>query len=145
MSYWDTSAVVPLLVREADTALREEQLRSIAGMVTWWGTGLECMSALCRRQREGSLSEEAVGLARRRLRAIAGQWLEVHPSDVVRDRAKRLLRTHALRAADALQLASALIAVNERTEGAVFYGADGRLNEAASKEGFEIYPGTRTK
>lgn len=141
VSYWDTSAIVPLLVREADTALREKQLVSLPGLVAWWGSRLECLSALCRREREGHLNAEAFDAARRRFDALCLQWVEVPPSNIVRARAERLLRNHSLRAADSLQLASALVAVNELTEGAGFYCADGRLCEAASREGFDVFPG----
>lgn len=141
VSYWDTSAIVPLLVREIDTPLRETQLESIQGMATWWGTRLECLSALARREREGALHAEAVAMARQRLAALAQQWMEVTPSNTVRARAERLLRTHPLRTADALQLAAALLATNERPERMGFYGADKRLNEAAAKEGFQVFGG----
>ena len=141
VSYWDTSALVPVLVQEADTALREKELSSIAGLVTWWGSRLECLSALCRREREGYLDANAFLKARRRLEVMGRQWIEVPPSNSVRARAERLLRIHPLRAADSLQLASALLAVNESTEGVGFYCADARLSEAASREGFDVYPG----
>jgi uncharacterized protein len=141
VSYWDTSALVPLLVRETDTALREKQLISLPGLVTWWGSRLECISALCRREREGHLDTVAFATARQRLEALSRQWTEVPPSDVVRLRAERLLRNHSLRAADSFQLAAALISANELTAGAGFYCADGRLCEAAAKEGFEVFPG----
>lgn len=141
VAYWDTSAVVPLLVREADTPLREKQFGALKGMVTWWATRLECLSALSRRQLEGVLTPDAVETARRRLTVLFEQWQEVLPSDVVRSRAERLLRIHPLRAADALQLAAALLAANERPEGTGFYCADGRLNDAAAKEGFQVFPG----
>ena len=39
---------------------------------------------------------------------MASRWVEVPPSGHLRDRARRLLRTHGLRAADGLQLAAAL-------------------------------------
>jgi predicted nucleic acid-binding protein len=41
------------------------------------------------------------------LGTLRTSWLEVLPSNDIRDRAARLLRVHPLRAADALQLAAA--------------------------------------
>lgn len=78
----------------------------------------------------------AVGL----LKAFRVGATEVRPSDEVRARAMRLLSIHPLRAADALQLAAALVWCRERTAGAGFVCLDGRLREAAGREGFEVLP-----
>jgi hypothetical protein len=45
---------------------------------------------------------------------------------------------HPLRAADAMQLAAALVAFKERTAGNRFLTADLRLAKAASLEGFAV-------
>jgi predicted nucleic acid-binding protein len=50
----------------------------------------------------------------------------------------RLLRVHPLRAADALQLAAALVGSAENPSSLPFVSADPRLNEAARKEGFRL-------
>ena len=47
--------------------------------------------------------------ARRNLAALADCWVEVLASEAVRKRAERLVSVHPLRAADALQLAAALL------------------------------------
>ena len=138
MNYWDTSAIVPLLVREADTAMREGQLRQVAGVVTWWGTRIECVSALCRRERGNALSPRAVQSALNRLEALDRQWLIVTPSQLLQLRAERLLRLHPLRAADAVQLAAALLACREEPQNCTFHTADARLGNAAKAEGFEV-------
>jgi len=44
-----------------------------------------------------------------RLDYMRSRWNEVQPTEEVRERAERLLRIHKLRAADALQLAAALV------------------------------------
>jgi predicted nucleic acid-binding protein len=59
------------------------------------------------------------------------------PSEEVRLQCRRLLRVHALRAADALQLAAALVWTGRMDEGE-FVVADGRLAEAARLEGFGV-------
>jgi predicted nucleic acid-binding protein len=56
-------------------------------------------------------------------------------------RARRLLETHPLSAADALQLAAALVMTEERPTGTEFVTFDIRLAEAANKEGFPVLPG----
>lgn len=138
MNFWDTSAIVPLLVQEADTATREEQLRKVSEVVTWWGTRVECVSALCRRERENALSPQAVQAAMARLEALDRQWLVVTPSPVILLRAERLLRLHPLRAADALQLAASLLASGEEPHNCTFHTADSQLAQAARTEGFTV-------
>lgn len=56
----------------------------------------------------------------------------------VRERARRLLESHPLRAADALQLAAALIASEEEPKDLPFVTLDRRLALAAEKEGFKV-------
>jgi predicted nucleic acid-binding protein len=138
VNYWDTSAIVPLLVRESDTAAREAQLKTVPGVVTWWGTRVECVSALCRRERENALPTRAVQAAMARLEALDRQWLVVTPSQVVLLRAERLLRLHPLRAADALQLAAALLASGEEPQNCTFHTSDSKLSHAARTEGFTV-------
>lgn len=138
MNFWDTSAIVPLLVREADTGLRETQLKNSAGVIAWWATRIECASALCRGEREGDLSPEAFEAAMVRLEALGQQWQVVSPSQVILSRAERLLRVHPIRSADALQLAAALVATREEPALCSFHVADIRLAVAARKEGFTV-------
>lgn len=136
MRFWDSSAITPLLVEETDSVLREKQLREDTDMLVWYGTLAELESALNRRKREGALKKEGEKAARRRLDLLESSWLEVQPTVTVRERALRLLRVHPLRAADAFQLAAALVATSEQPRGHVFYTNDVRLNDAAAAEGF---------
>ena len=73
-----------------------------------------------------------------RLDALAPSWMQIDPSDEIRESARRLLRVHPLRAADALQLAAALVAAERRPSTLAFVTCDGRLHDAAAKEGFLI-------
>jgi hypothetical protein len=54
--------------------------------------------------------------------------------------AKRLLRVHPLRTADALQLAAALIACEGEPAGLGFMAFDERLRMAADREGLAVCP-----
>jgi len=56
----------------------------------------------------------------------------------VQELARRLLETHALRAADALQLASALIVAEHHPRDFPFVTLDQRLGDAAEREGFGL-------
>jgi len=138
--YWDTSAVLPLLLEQEATAAVEALLDDDAGMVAWWGTSVEVAAAAARLRREERLTlreEERVLEAAAALRAA---WVEVLPSEEVRTRAKRLLRVHALKAADALRLAAALVWAGAPS-GAELVTLDERLALAARLEGFLVLPG----
>ena len=138
MRFWDSSAIAPLLVEETASRPREAQLHEDAEILVWYGTWTELESAICRRERETSIGPEQAAMARTRLSVLTRSWLEVQPTSWVRERAIRLLRVHPLRAADAMQLAAALVAFKERTAGNRFITADLRLAKAASLEGFAV-------
>jgi uncharacterized protein len=106
-------------------------------MAVWWGTPVECESALARGERLGALSPPSADSARHHLRVLAGGWTEVEPSDLVRRRAVAFLRAHPLRAADSLQLAAAAVWA-EGQRGDRFMTLDNRLAGAAMAEGFEL-------
>ena len=107
-------------------------------MVAWWGTEIECTSALARRQRVGHLREDDVADAFARLALLRVAWHEVEPSEDVREAAKRLLRVHDLRTADALQLAAAFFVAEARPSTLEFVSMDDRLIVAARREGFVV-------
>jgi predicted nucleic acid-binding protein len=138
--FWDSSGIIPLCVREAAS----DPLRSLAeadeSIVVWWGSRVECISALARRRREGVLSADAENKARAILSAMASVWAEMQATEPVRLRAERLLSVHPLRAADALQLAAALVWAAESPQGLELVCLDQRLKEAAQKEGFTVLP-----
>lgn len=137
MNFWDASAVVPLLSAERQTPVVREVFRQDAEMLVWWGTGVECISAISRREREG-LPGERAREALARLDALARSWIEVEPSEQVRSLARRLLRVHPLRAADGLQLGAALVAAEGRPESLTLLSLDERLVEAARREGVAV-------
>ena len=101
MNFWDSSALVPLLVTEASSDLRRKQYDADPWAVVWFGTLAEIESSLIRRQRDGQLPADVEHAARKRLHEMTKQWTEVTPTTEVRARAIRLLRVHPLRAADA--------------------------------------------
>lgn len=144
MRFWESSAVVPLLVAERDSDATLALLERDPGMVVWWGTTIECVSAIARREREGALKGRAASAAIARLDAVAASWEEVVPTEPLRSAARRLLRVHALRAADALQLAAAIVAAEHEPRSLEFACLDERLNAAANREGFRVVLGEHT-
>ena len=83
------------------------------------------------------LAESLCG-ALHRLEALRDAWAEIQPSDRVRTFAVRVLRTHPLRAGDALQLAAAIAAAEDHPATLPFVTLDERLGEAAEREGFVV-------
>lgn len=139
MRFWDSSAIVPLIVAEAST----DGVLAIAAedraMCVWWGTEIECVSALARLEREGALAESPMLAALGRLDLLAEAWGEVQPVAAVRGMARRLLRVHPLRAADALQLAAAVVAAEGIPASLDLVTLDERLAAAARREGFVVH------
>lgn len=133
--YWDASPIIALLAGEP--AARRYRRFENERIVTWWGTSLECVSAIARRQREGAAAE-IVAESYRRLEAMREGWQEVHASESLHRTAVRLLKTHPLRAGDALQLGAALVASNFEAHAARFLTEDARLRQAAEREGFLV-------
>jgi hypothetical protein len=69
---------------------------------------------------------------------LAAAWGEVMANDTLRRTAIRLLRGHALRSADALQLAAAIASADGDPGSLPFVTLDDRLAEVASREGFPL-------
>ena len=139
MKFWDSSAVVPLLVHETATPFFKAVYARDSLMTVWWGTTIECASALARYERDPRLSaSKAIADGFRRLDEAATHWNEIAASVTVKEMALILLRRHQLRAADALQLAAAAIAREEKGAAWEFVCADKHLLQAAIKEGFEV-------
>jgi predicted nucleic acid-binding protein len=140
MRFWDSSALIPLCLTESSSEDIKRVARSDGDMVVWWATRVECLSALARRSREGTLSSDADIQSKAVLSAMAAEWSEVLPGERIRQRAERLLLTHPLLTADAFQLAAALIWAEETPQGLEVVCLDQNLREAALKEGFTLLP-----
>jgi hypothetical protein len=69
---------------------------------------------------------------------MAAAWQEVQPMETLRETGRRLLRTHPLRSADALQLAAAILASEGRPPTLEIVSLDARLSAAAHREGFKV-------
>jgi predicted nucleic acid-binding protein len=69
--------------------------------------------------------------------AIADAWSVIQPSEAVRAKAMQLVDRYDLRAADALQLAAALVWCEDFPQGRTFLTAAQKLREAALLSGFD--------
>ncbi len=138
MKFWDSSALVPLLVEEKVTSRLCELYLREDGILAWWGSDVECASAIARLERESRLSPRSATLAFQRLDALARTWHRIEPVETLRRTARRLLRVHPLRAADSLQLAAAFLASEGQPPTLGFVCLDDRLSTAAQREGFVL-------
>jgi len=136
--FWDSSAVVPLLVAEPTSAAVMDAYGLDSEVVAWWATEAECVSALARLEREGGLTASSMTAGLRRLEGLARAWHEVQPVTAVRQTAIRLLRVHPLRTADALQLGAAIVAAEDHPATLPIVTLDERLAQAAEREGFPV-------
>lgn len=138
MRFWDSSAVVPLVVPERASERVRRLHEDDPIIIAWWGAEVECVSAIARVERAGRLAASGAAEGLRRLVALKQGWHEVEPSEEVRETAKRLLRVHDLRAADSLHLAAAFVAAESRPASLEFVCLDDRLRLAAVREGFAV-------
>lgn len=140
MKFWDSSALVPLLIEQPVSGSVGEISDLDPDLAFWWGSRVECVSALCRLEREGAIKQRQVELALGNLSGILKMGTEIQPSETLQETAIRLLRMHPLRAADAMQLAAAILASEGHPPSMDFVCLDARLTVAASKEGFPVLP-----
>jgi predicted nucleic acid-binding protein len=140
----DTSAVVKLYVAE-DGA---EVVRDLEGLMISELTRVEVPAAVWRKRRAGELTSEVA-------RSLAGEFeadyygtggaprfAVMRISDLTLALAASVVARSDLRAGDAIQLASALVARQVGREVTAFAAFDSRLRDAAAIEGFALIPPT---
>ena len=138
-AYWDSSALVPLCVRQSITS-RAIALYGAHDVVVWWATPVEIASALARLVRMRQLDPGDYSRARELAQTLSDSWSVIQPSDALRAKAAEFVDRFDLRAADAFQLAAALEWCEETPRGRLFFTADEKLREAAQLAGFEASP-----
>jgi predicted nucleic acid-binding protein len=138
-AFWDSSSIVPLCFRESATPACFSLYQKFS-VVVWWGTFVESHGAFSRLVRTGHLTaDKEIRSALRRFDDLRASWLEIPPTDRVRDQAIALLDLYSLRAADALQLAAALEWRAGNRSTADFISGDHRVLVAARAEGFVVH------
>lgn len=136
IAFWDTSALVPLCVRQSMTPNAITLYRT-HDVIVWWATPVEIASALARLVRTKRINASDCAKARKLANVLSDSWSVIQPSDTLRAKSLRLVDQYDLRAADSLQLASALEWCEDVPKGRAFLTADARLREAALLAGFE--------
>jgi len=139
-AFWDTSAVVPLCCHQTASLQARQVARQYDRMVVWWSASVEAYSALSRLLRQTEITQREFQRAVKRLEQMESTWWEIAPEADARSTAKDMLSRYDLRAADALQLAAALVWCEHNSRRRPFICFDQRLAEAARKSGFTVLP-----
>lgn len=138
MRFWDSSAIVPLALAEPRSRDVRRWLQEDSAVVVWTLTRVELLSALARRRRHEPEARGRLLEARRQLLAAWERWTEVTATDLVRHQAERLVESHPLRAADALQIGAALVAAGDAPGSLTFVTLDETQADAAEREGLQV-------
>ena len=138
MRFWDTSALVPLLILERGTPAAARWLREDPVVIVWTLSRVELFSALARHRREAPRDLAVIAAARRDLREVWERWSEVTAVDAVRRHAERIVETYPLKAADALQIGAALVATQQHPALHEFVTFDRTLAASAEREGLRV-------
>lgn len=138
MRFWDSSALVPIFVKEAATPDVEEWRAADPGVTTWMMTRVEVLAAIARKKRERPDMAPLWNRAMEDVNEISLRWIEIYDAVAARVHAERIIMEHPLRTADALQLGAALVAADGDPQSLELVTLDRRLGEAARREGFPV-------
>ena len=139
MSFWDTSALVPLCRNEDRSKLAGKLWVQFSDRNVWRESVVEIASTLARLERQGILTQTSLVNAERRLVMIEKDWNIVVPTTRQIELTRTFPLTYGLKALDSLQLAAALIWCKEFPKSKNFVAADGKLLKAAKAAGFKIH------
>jgi predicted nucleic acid-binding protein len=134
-AFWDSSSLVPLCVRQKSTPLAQNLGQQYRMAVAWFAP-VEIRGSIARmlRNREITANQQAQGLAL--LDVYRADWREILPGPAMRQKAEDFVERFPLRAADALQLASAWAWCQGHPSGRPFISGDAQLLYAAGQLGF---------
>ena len=141
MTFWDTSALVPLIVEEPATQAMRDLVSRDGEVVIWMLTSVELLSTLGRLGRMADELEDVLPTARAEVMDLCRHCTTVTHVVEVRRRAERLVSVHPLSAADAMQLAAALLVSGDRPDTLDFVTLDRSLARSARLEGFRVTSG----
>jgi predicted nucleic acid-binding protein len=139
MRFWDTSALIPLMLEEAESGrmrllLAEDRAIAIASI-----TPLEIASVLWRRRHAGLLHLDEHHEADALFAELSARWNEVMPTTLILRKALDVVTRHPLRTLDAIQLGAAIVLSHEPAC-MTMVTLDRNLADAARAEGFEVLP-----
>jgi predicted nucleic acid-binding protein len=129
--------LVPLCVREGATPAALELSEKYSMFVAWFAP-VEVRGAFARMVRIRQITPNQQVQAIARLDIYRIDWREVLPSLPLREKAEDFVDRFPLRAADALQLASAWMWCHEHPRGRPFISGDLHLLDTARHLGFQV-------
>lgn len=100
MKFWDSSAIIPLCVKEPLTDLMLALAREDADLVVWWGSSIECCSSLARLRRDGVIT--------------CNQSVALVPDQVVHSHTSLLYLPRYIRTISSIYLLCNKIAIHKR-------------------------------
>lgn len=135
--YCDTSALVKLYVLEEASAVVRERANTAQALAVARVAWAEIMAALARRLREHSIDAAVIEAIRHQIRADWPNFAVVETTQPLVELAGDYADTFALRAYDAIQLASARTLQAAADEPVCFACFDQRLQKAAAILGMQ--------
>ena len=139
MSFWDSSAIVPLCAYQQNSASARVLSRKLSEKVVWRECVVEVSSAFARLQREGLIEELTRQRFEGRLIRLEVEWIAVNDHEHIIELARTFSTLYGLKAMDSLQLAAALVWCKEIPKNKDFVSADDRLSNAAKSAGFTVH------
>lgn len=92
MSFWDSSALVPLCTNEPRSVLAGRLWKQFPQKFVWWETSVEICSALARLERENLITLQKRLNAEKRLGILEKVWTEIQPATRIRELARTFPR-----------------------------------------------------
>jgi predicted nucleic acid-binding protein len=139
MRFWDSSALIPLMLDEPESDRMRQLLAEDGVIVTASITPIEIASVLWRRRHAGKLPVDAHHEADTTFAELSSRWNEVTYSAAVVQAALDVVTRHPLRTLDAMQLAAAIV-MSVTPANLPFVTLDKNLAAAARAEGFLVLP-----
>ncbi|MGB7209037.1 MAG: type II toxin-antitoxin system VapC family toxin [Pyrinomonadaceae bacterium] len=139
MSFWDSSAIVPLCLYEANSQNARRLWRRPVSKYIAWFTPVEVMSAFARSERTGEITDQRRLVAEKLLQIIESRFELIHSEPRIVALARTFPSIYGLRSLDSLQLAAALVWCKEFPKDKDFISADAKLLESAKSVGFTIH------
>jgi uncharacterized protein len=138
MVYLDSSALIKRFVAEKGSTFVDHILKRHRPISTSRLSYLEIYSCFARLKRKGSISERAHVSVAKQLETEFPTYRTVELTRDLFEIARSLIEKYPLRSLDAIQLASAARLKQVAGDLLIFAGANRKLLDAASAEGFRV-------
>jgi predicted nucleic acid-binding protein len=136
-AFWDSSSVVPTLVKQKASIKAKELTKKYRIAVSWFAP-VEVRGSIARLSRVAQITGNEQVQALVLLDELRSGWREIAPGLALRQKAEDFVERFPMRAADALQLASAWAWCQGHPSGRHFISGDAQLLDAARQLGFNV-------